>query len=181
METYGDDKFSNIHLETLADVYPKAYEYARAVQAALLNWTEGAAHGLVEHGCDNGLDAWRRLCNRYIPGAEDLQNLFMEELMILKPVSEHEVDSIFIEVERIMEWYTKTSSQGDTMNNNWVRVALLKNLPKPITQHLAVQLRQAQTIDDVYNLVRVHLHDHSTGLPMGADNSKIVPHRRRRR
>ena len=173
VESYGDEKFSNIHAKALADVYPKAYEYARAVQAALLNWTEGAAHGLVEHGCDNVLDAWRRLYNRYIPGAKDLQNLFMEELMTLKPVSESEVDSIFIEVERIMEWYTKTSSQGDTMNNKWVRAALLKNLPKSITQHLAVQLRQAQTIDAVYNLVRVYLHDHSTGLPRGQTTAKL--------
>ena len=73
----------------MADIYPKAYEYARAVQAALLNWTEGAAHGLVEHGCDNGFDAWRRLCNRCIPGAEDLHNLLVAELMTLKFVTDH--------------------------------------------------------------------------------------------
>ena len=49
----------------------------------------------MEHGCDNGLDAWRRLYNRYIPGTDDLQSLFMEELMDLKPVSQQEVDSPF--------------------------------------------------------------------------------------
>lgn len=96
IETYGDQKFTSANLRALAGIYPKAYEYARAVNAALLNWMEGAAQGLIEHGCENGLDAWRRLYNRCVPGADDLQNLLMEELMLLKPVSEQEIDSLFI-------------------------------------------------------------------------------------
>ena len=86
IETYGETKLTNVKLKALADIYRKTYEYARAINAALLTWIEGAAHGLVEHGCDNGLDAWRRLCNRYIPAAEDRQNLLMEELMMLKGI-----------------------------------------------------------------------------------------------
>ena len=70
VETYGDEQFSGANLRALSDLYPKLYEYARAVQAALLNWTEGAAQGLVEHGCENGLDARRRSYNRCIPGAD---------------------------------------------------------------------------------------------------------------
>lgn len=116
VEAYGENKFSNINLKALADVYPKAYEYARAMQAALLNWTEGVAHGLVEHGCDNSFDAWRRLYNTYVPGAEKLQSIFMEEFTILTPVTEHEVDPLFIEVERIMGCYTKAGAQGENIN-----------------------------------------------------------------
>ena len=44
------------------------------IDAALFSWTEGAAHGLVDHGCENGLEAWRSY-NRYIPASEGLRNL----------------------------------------------------------------------------------------------------------
>ena len=83
-------------------------------------------------------------------GAEDLQHLLMEEPMLLKPVDESEVDAVFSEEERITEWYIKTDSKGEAMNAKWVRAALIKNLPKTITQHLAVPLRQAQIIDAIY-------------------------------
>ena len=126
IETDGDQKFRSANSRALADLYPKAYEYARAVNAALLNWTEGAALALIEHGCDNGLDVWRRLCNRYIPWADDLQNLLMEELMLLKPVSEQEIDSLFIEIKTIMEWYIKADSNVESMNAKWVRAALVR-------------------------------------------------------
>lgn len=127
VETYGDNKFTAANLRALYDFYLKAYEYARAIQAALLNWTEGAAQGIIEHGCENGLGAWRRLYNRYIPGADDFQNPLMEEFMLLKPVSEQEVDSVFLEVERIMEWYIKADINGESMNAKWVRAALIKH------------------------------------------------------
>ena len=129
VETYGDKRFTEAKLQALAEMYPKAYEYARAANAALLNWIEGAAHGLVDHGCENVLDAWRRLYNRYIPAAEDFQSLFMEELMMLKPVSEAEVDALFTEVERLTEWYIKTDSKGEATKAQWVRTALIKQTP----------------------------------------------------
>lgn len=47
--------------------------------------------------------------------------------MLLKPVGEQEVDSLFAEVERIMEWYIKTDANGESMNAKWVRAALVKN------------------------------------------------------
>ena len=128
---------------------------------------------MVEHGCDNGLDAWRRLYNRYIPAAEDVQNLPMEELMMLKQIAEQEIDNLFIEIERLTEWYIKADGQGEAMNAKWVRAALIKNLPKSITRHLAIPLRQAQTIDAVYNLMKIYLHDHNTGLPEGQGPAKL--------
>ena len=127
----------------------------------------------MEHGTEGGFDAWRKLYNRYIPGAEDLQNLLMEELMNLKPVGEHEIDSLFTEIERITEWYIKADSKGEAMNNKWVRAALVKNLPRTITQHLAVELRKANTIDAIYTLIMVYMHDHSTGLPRGQGIAKL--------
>ena len=38
-----------------------------------------------------------------IIGADDLQNLFMEELMLSKPVIEQEIGLLLIEVERVTE------------------------------------------------------------------------------
>ena len=111
--------------------------------------------------------------NRYIPASEDLQNLLMEELMTLKPVGEQDVDTLFSEIERLTEWYIKTDAKGEAMNAKWVRTARIKNLPKSVTQNLAVQLRQAQTVDVVYNLVNIYLHDHSTGLPKGQASAKL--------
>ena len=165
VESHGDTKFTHANLRALSDIYPKSYEYARAVNAALFNWTEDVAQGMVEHGCDNGLGAWRRVYHQYIPGAEDLQHLQLEELMSLKPLNHNEIDSLFTEIERIMEWYIKADADGESMNNKWVRAAFIENLPKNITQHLATPLRKADTVDAVYNLVVIHMHDHSTGLP----------------
>ena len=59
----------------------------------------------------------------------------------------------------------KAVSIGESMNNIWVRATLVKNLPKTITQHLAVQPSHIEIIDASYNLVVMHLHDHSAGLP----------------
>ena len=48
----------------------------------------------------------------------------MEELMMLKPVTEHDIDNLFIEIERLTEWYIK-AGQGEAMNTKWVRAALI--------------------------------------------------------
>ena len=117
VESYGDTEFIDKNLRTLSYIYPRSYECARTVNAALLNWTEGVAHGMVEHGCDNGLDAWRRLCHRYVPGAEDLQHLLLEELLNLKPVNDTELDSLFTEIERIMGLHIKADAKGESTNN----------------------------------------------------------------
>ena len=108
-----------------------------------------------------------------MPGADDLQNFLMEELLFLKPVSEQEIDSLFIEVKRIMEWYIKADTNGENMNVKWVRAALIKNLPKAITQHLAIPLRSAHTIDAICNLAMIYLYDHNTGLPRGQAAAKL--------
>lgn len=72
-----------------------------------------------------------------------------------------------------MEWYIKADSNGESVNAKWVRAALIKNLQKVITLQFAVQLRQAQTIDTIYNLVMIHLHDHNIGLPRGQTPAKL--------
>lgn len=159
VEPYGDHRFTNTNLRALSDIYPTSYEYARAVNASLLNWMEGVAQGMVEHGCDNGLGAWRRLYHRYFPGADDSQHLPLDELMSLKQLNDNEVDLLFMGIERPMGWYIKVCAEGESMNNKWVRAALIKSSPKDITQHLGIPLRKAGAVDAVYNFHRPFFQD----------------------
>ena len=91
----------------------------------------------------------------------------------MKPVSEQEVDSLFAEVERNMEWYIETDAKGESMITELVRAALVKNLHESITQNLAIELRKEQTIDAVYKRVTVYLHDHTIGLPRSQNPARL--------
>ena len=66
IEQCGDEKFTKDDLKELSTRYPKAYQYDRAVRLALLNYTTGVAQGRVKYGVECGLDAWRKVYNRYI-------------------------------------------------------------------------------------------------------------------
>ena len=112
------------------------------------------------------MDAWRKLCNRYIPLAEDLQNISIRELMAIKQVNEAEVDSLFAEIERIIEQYTK-SGETEPMQEKWVKAAIMQNLPSQLVTNLSMQLKTAKTVEDMQNIINVYLHDHKTGLPKG--------------
>ena len=81
------------HEITKEQLCPEAYEYDRAVKVALLRFMSGIAKGLVRFGAESGLDVWRKLHRRYMPLAEDIHNMRMRELMILKPVTEDQVDT----------------------------------------------------------------------------------------
>ena len=76
IEALGNTKFTNERLNKIINKYPKVAEYETAITAALLNWTTGVANSQVKYGVCNGLDAWRKLYNRYVPLADDLQNIF---------------------------------------------------------------------------------------------------------
>lgn len=81
VDTYGANKFTDDHLSNLKLQCEQAGEFDRAIRAALLNWTSGIAHGVVKYGVCAGLDAWRKLCNKYMPLAYDQQNIWIRELM----------------------------------------------------------------------------------------------------
>ena len=66
VEKMGPNTFTNDMLQELIVIkYFDAPEFDRAIRAALYNWTNGVAKGLVQHNVANGLDAWRQL---YITG-----------------------------------------------------------------------------------------------------------------
>ena len=93
----------------------------------LLNYTVSIAKGVVEHGVDNGFDAWRRLHDHRIPLAEDLRKISMQEFYSLRPVSEGEIDGLLNEVERITELYLKASVREEPMLEEWVMATTLRN------------------------------------------------------
>ena len=81
VEKLGTKKFTITHLNNLQRQCSNAKEFDRAIKSALLNWTAGIAHGLVKYGTEGGLDAWRKLYNKYMPLAHDMQNILIRELM----------------------------------------------------------------------------------------------------
>ena len=167
VETYGAKRFTTAHLANLKSQCSKALEYDRAIKSALLNWTSGIAHGLVKYRVDVGLDAWRKLYHKYMPLAVNMQNILIRELMSLKPVSETEVDQLFHDVERICDLYIKAGAEDDPNLNKWVKASLLQNLPDKIVTHLALELKDAESVEEMQSLVNTMTHDHRTGLLRG--------------
>ena len=66
-EAYGATKFDNSKLKELIELCPKAIEYIRALMPLLLNYITSIAKVMVEHGVDNGFEAWRRLYHHHYP------------------------------------------------------------------------------------------------------------------
>ena len=166
VEQCGGDKFTKQDLQELSIRCPKIYQYDRAIKLALLNYIIGMAHGRVKYGVECGLDAWRKLYHRYVPLAEDLQNILIRELIALKPLAETEVDNLFAEVERITELYMR-AGETNPMQDKWVKAAVLQNLPDRIVTQLSLQLKAADIVEAMQSLVNIYLHDHKTGFPKG--------------
>ena len=167
LEKCGGETFSNAQLKELVRQCPKAAEFNRAILSLLLNYTEGIAKGMVEYGVDNGFDAWRRLYHHYLPLADDLQQILIQELCGLQPVTEGNIEASFNQVERITELYTGAGKADDAISEKWIKAAVLRDLPKQVTRDLALQLKDATIVNDVRNTVNIYLHDHQTGMPRG--------------
>ena len=167
VEKRGKHKITRQLLSKIAKEYPKAYEYDRSIKAALMNWTSGVAQGLVKHGTEGGLDAWRKLYHKYMPLADDLQNIFIRQLMSIRPVNEGDMDSFFDEIERIRELYIMAGSDEEPMSERWLRAAILQNLPEKVVQTLAIELKRATSVEDMYSIINTYTFDHRTGLPRG--------------
>ena len=138
VEIMGITEHTNEQLQDVASIYPKASEFDLAIKSAFLNWTSGVANNVIKYGVCNGFDAWRKRYNKYVPLAEDLQNIIIQELLILKPVSETEIDTIFNEIEGIIDLYVKAGPVDD-LSDKWIRAAVLKHiLEKKIATTLAL-------------------------------------------
>ena len=166
IEALGTTKYINEELQELIKLYPKVAEFEIAVRAVLLNWTSGIAHNLVKCGICNGFDAWCKLYNKYVLLAEELQNILIQELVALKFVGENEIDTLFIEIERITDLYAKTGTR-ENLSDQWIRAAILKHIPDKIAKDLAIDLRKVTSADEMQHIINVYMHDHRTGLQRG--------------
>ena len=140
VEKWGSVPFDNDQLNALATQYPIVTQFNIAIQTALENYTTDVAEGMVRYGVLNGLEAWRRPYNHYVPMAEDLQNILIQELYELRPVEENSVDKLFNEIQRISELYVRAGTED--ISEKWLVAAVKRNLPAKITNDLAMELRK---------------------------------------
>ena len=147
-EVLGPNKYINEQLQAAIAKNPKVAEFDTVIKAALFNWTTGTAHSITQHGVNNGFDAWRKLYNRYVFLAQDLQNIFICEFMFIKPVSENDIDSVFNAIEFIIDLHVKAGPSGD-LSEKWIRAVILKNLPEKISTALAIDLKKAATTEEM--------------------------------
>ena len=101
----------------------------------------------MKYGVYGGLDAWRKLYNKYVPLAYDQQHILIRELMSVKQVSEIEVDQFVHDVERICDLYIKAGSEDDLNSNRWARACVMQNLPDKVVTNLALELKQADSVE----------------------------------
>ena len=142
------------------------------MKSAWLNWTSGVASSVVKYGVCNGFDAWKILCNKCIFLAEDFQNIFIQELLLLKPVSETEIDTLFNDIEMIIDLYVKVGPVDD-LSEEWIRAAVLKYIPEKIATTLALEVRKATTVEEMQSLISIDMHDHRAGLHRGRPGPMI--------
>ena len=66
------------------------------------------------------------------------------------------MDGIFYEMERIQDQYITIGSTEGPMSDKWVKVAILQNLPKKVVQTLVVELKKADSVEDIYSIINTH-------------------------
>ena len=91
---YGERPYDNDKLVEIANIIHKVYEYNVAIQIVLETYTTDVAENMIRYGVHNWFDASRKLYHHHTPSAEDLQQILIQELFELKPVSEADVEEI---------------------------------------------------------------------------------------
>ena len=119
VEKIGKSKVSSAVMHKLLKEWLRVGKYDRSIKAALFNWTPGVAQGFVKSGAEGGLDAWRKLCHKYTPMADDLQHIFIRQFMSIKPVTGSAMDNLF-EIQRTRGSYIKAGSKEEPMCEKWI-------------------------------------------------------------
>ena len=77
---------------------------AHSLYMFMKNYAEGHAKDLIQHGVENGADAWRKLMRDQMPLAEDKRNILMTEFMRLRsPADAKGLRAIIAEIRRITD------------------------------------------------------------------------------
>ena len=113
------------------------------------------------------MDAWRKRYNKYIPMADDLQNILIRQLMSLKRVQGSDKDNLFDEIERIRELYIKAGCESDPMSENLIKAAMMQHLPDKVVQVLVIELKRVESTEEMYITINTYAFDHRTGLLRG--------------
>ena len=77
------------------------------------------------------------------------------------------MDRLLNNVERIAELYTNAGRADGAINEQWVKAAVLRDMPKTITRDLAMQLKDIKIVNEIRNVINIYMHDHQAGMPRG--------------
>ena len=90
------------------------------------NSTAGHAKEVIQHGVNNGMDAWRKLFRDQFPLAEDKRNIIMTEFMRLKELANASgLRHLTLEIERITDNWERLPLPERHLGPTWVTWAHL--------------------------------------------------------
>ena len=153
VETYGEKPYDNSKLMALAEQEPRAHEYSNAIQNVLETYTIDLAESMIRYGIHNGVGSWRKLYHHHVPLAGDLQQILIQDLFDIKPVSEADVDKLLVEIQRISEWHIKAGSEG--IAEQWLVAAVNRNLPLKTSTDRFMELRKLTIVYQIQNVINI--------------------------
>lgn len=71
--------------------------------------------------------------------------------MTSKTVSGTDVDQLFVDIERIIDLYTKAGADEDDLSDRWIKV--LRNLSDSTVKLDAVELKKADRIEETHSII----------------------------
>lgn len=117
---------------------------------------------------ERGLDAWRTVCNRYIPLARRPTE-HNTHLRAYSPKARNGNRSRQSTCRnRTYNGITRVRvGEADPLQEKWVKAVILQNLPNQLVVNLSIQLKSEQAVEVMQSIMNIYLHDHKTGLPKG--------------
>ena len=55
----------------------------------------------------------------------------------------------------------------DSLSDKWIRAAVMTNIVENIATSLPMELKKADTVDDIQYIINTYMHDHRIGFPRG--------------
>ena len=68
---------------------------------------------------------------------------------------------------RIRDLDTKTGAATEDISERWIRAAVMRNLPDSVLKIHAVELKKAESVEEMHSIINTYQFDHKTGLPRG--------------
>ena len=87
--------------------------------------------------------------------------------MHLLPPMRLALTGCLIEWRELQNYTHDTVVQKTGSRNKMIKAAVMRNLPKHITNDLAIQFRDAKTTTEVRHTIYIYMHDYQIGMPRG--------------